>query len=140
MNDTGAQDESDCTPCDPGMYCPDKGQEKPSLLCAEGWYCERGAWSSKPDEIGTINGSDCYCPNVTTGGMCLRGTYCPEGSSKPKPCDPGSYCFFKFFGVQISSKAFGKLNVSANHEATKGSFFGSFMSKCNFEKVSKILM
>ena len=70
-----------------------QGMEEPAGKCAPGWYCTLGAFSSQPQRMGNYSGDlDCNCPANVTGGMCYAGSYCPEGSSFPVPCDPGKYC------------------------------------------------
>lgn len=71
---------------------------EPEGKCAPGWYCTFGSWSSKPTISGNDTGDSCSCPSVTMGGMCVAGTYCPEGSPAPIPCDPGSYCLHDELG------------------------------------------
>ena len=71
---------SHCIPCTPGYYCPGNPQSTfPTLLCAAGYYCIRGALTSSPSD-------------GTTGYYCPTGTYCPAGTSYPIPCDPGKAC------------------------------------------------
>ena len=45
----------------------------------------------------TFTDFGCACPNDTTGGRCLAGTYCPAGASQPIQCDPGMFIFLFFF-------------------------------------------
>ena len=83
----------DCLPCPPGEYCESDGLARSTGLCAEGWYCVRGAFSNKPTLIdGVVSGSSCFCSNASNGGQCAPGSYCPLGSNEPIPCDPGHYC------------------------------------------------
>ena len=87
----------DCTACDAGKYCPTTGLSASLAVCANGWYCRRGASSARPIDIGnltcsgntTLNASSCFCPNSTTGGQCPPGTFCPAGVSTPTPCTGG---------------------------------------------------
>ena len=70
-----------------------QGMEQPAGKCAPGWYCTLGAFADKPQRTGNFSGDmDCNCPANVTGGMCYAGSYCPEGSSYPIPCDPGKFC------------------------------------------------
>lgn len=73
------------------MFCSPAGRDKPSGLCEGGWYCLRGAWSSRPVHYGNCssNGTSCFCSNSTTGGDCQPGEFCPPGSSEPTPCKAG---------------------------------------------------
>ncbi|XP_070551430.1 uncharacterized protein [Ptychodera flava] len=90
-------DAFDCLPCQFGKYCEGDGLDVPTGDCAPGWYCTRGAYTSKPHPF--VNSSDSYtvseCPIYSmneTGGICYPGTYCPEGSGLPTPCPAGQYC------------------------------------------------
>nr|XP_054760934.1 uncharacterized protein LOC129267226 [Lytechinus pictus] len=91
-NATGGSDVNACELCPAGMYCPERGMEEPAGLCAPGWYCILGAWKDMPTSLGNDTDFGCACPNDTTGGRCLAGTYCPAGASQPIQCDPGYYC------------------------------------------------
>ncbi len=91
-NVTNAQDDSYCQLCTPGWYCPWAGMAEPAGQCASGYYCTLGSWSDKPAVLGNESDSGCHCPGMSTGGMCLAGTYCPPGSHQPIECDPGSFC------------------------------------------------
>ena len=77
-NTTGARNQTDCLPCRRGHYCDRPGLTKPTGLCSAGWYCTESSIGAKP--------------NNTTGARCPVGTFCPEGSDRPTPCSPGSYC------------------------------------------------
>lgn len=91
----GKQSIDDCVPCIAGSYCETTGLAEPSGLCDEGWYCVRGAISSKPYDVGSVGYDslnvtvNCYCSVNETGGICTPGEYCPRGSSRPQDCDPG---------------------------------------------------
>ena len=92
-NYTGKGAKSDCIPCEPRMYCATPGLSYPTGLCAEGWYCSRGAWSDRPITLGNATTNDtCFCPSDVTGGKCQPGEFCPVGSHAPLPCTPGHYC------------------------------------------------
>lgn len=77
-NGTGLREESQCTPCDAGYYCPIYGQKESSNLCDVRHYCSGGSPESNP-------------VNETYGDLCIRGHYCPQGSGSPQPCTPGTY-------------------------------------------------
>ena len=96
----GKQSLSECVPCEPGKYCPTSGLEVPYGNCSEGWYCKRGAWSNKPNDIGNFTNDTCYCSNKSTGGQCQKGYYCPVGSENPRACDPGKIYFFSDFLIE----------------------------------------
>ncbi|XP_071497018.1 uncharacterized protein [Diadema antillarum] len=89
----GKQELADCKPCPPGQYCATPGLANSTGLCAEGWYCIRGAWSDTPTDYGYNNITvSCFCPTNATGGQCEPGEFCPRGSIEPSPCTPGYYC------------------------------------------------
>ena len=98
---------SDCTPCLPGKFCDKAGLEKPTGDCAGGWYCIRGAWSAKPADVGVLgycnstNGTGCFCPNTTTGGVCQPGFYCPNGSREPQPCLRGNFVMMMMMVMMV---------------------------------------
>ncbi|XP_014845642.1 PREDICTED: uncharacterized protein LOC106919650 isoform X3 [Poecilia mexicana] len=77
-NLSGLAEQSQCTPCDPGMYCKGAGRTFPSGLCAEGYVCVGGAFEHSPSDS-------------LTGFPCPPGHYCPMGTSAPKPCPKGTY-------------------------------------------------
>lgn len=93
LNITGAKAESDCIPCSPGMYCDSPGLKAPTGNCSGGYYCVRGSRYQKPTAYSTYGVSDgCLCPSNSTGGVCPKGFFCPEGSWEPKKCKEGYYC------------------------------------------------
>ncbi|MED6232417.1 hypothetical protein ATANTOWER_029578, partial [Ataeniobius toweri] len=75
---SGLTEESQCTLCDPGMYCKGSGRTFPSGLCAEGYVCVEGAFEHSPSDS-------------LTGFPCPPGYYCPRGTFVPKPCPKGTY-------------------------------------------------
>ncbi|KAJ8256943.1 hypothetical protein COCON_G00190950, partial [Conger conger] len=69
---------SECTPCDPGMYCKGSGNTSPTGPCSAGFLCFGGSPLPSPtDEV--------------TGARCPPGFYCPVSSSTPRPCPKGSF-------------------------------------------------
>ena len=44
----GLRAESECAPCDAGMFCETAGLSEPTGLCEPGYYCEGGASSATP--------------------------------------------------------------------------------------------
>nr|XP_032658238.1 multiple epidermal growth factor-like domains protein 10 [Chelonoidis abingdonii] len=74
----GAQDASWCLPCPPGFFCNVAGQISPTGLCAPGYYCTGGAWTSRPVD-------------AVTGDLCPEGHFCLAGSAAPSPCPDGEY-------------------------------------------------
>ncbi|ELR61474.1 hypothetical protein M91_11522, partial [Bos mutus] len=67
---------SDCSPCEPGSYCPLPGLAAASGPCSAGFYCTKGASVPNPSD-------------GTTGDLCPLGHFCPQGSPRPTPCPPG---------------------------------------------------
>ena len=78
LNQTRAESEEDCLPCEPGLFCNDSGLQFPVGPCSEGFFCTAGANSSTP-----LDG--------LTGDVCPMGSFCPGGSPLPIPCPDGSY-------------------------------------------------
>ena len=77
-NATGLKNETQCTPCTPGMYCPSSANLGPVGPCSAGYYCTGGATEPSP----SLQSYGSYCP---------RGHYCPTGSEQPIACSIGSY-------------------------------------------------
>ncbi|EGD79005.1 hypothetical protein PTSG_01976 [Salpingoeca rosetta] len=96
-NRTGLQAETDCTPCPPGLACTVTGLSDPDAPCAEGFWCGRGAFSTRPRTSSPLAATT---PSFD-GGQCPEAHYCPEGSSAPTPCPPGTISA----AVQASSNA-----------------------------------
>ncbi|GFO49401.1 multiple epidermal growth factor-like domains protein 11 [Plakobranchus ocellatus] len=76
-NTQGLVNITQCTDCDPGMYCNDTGLSSPVAQCDPGFYCPGGADVSSP---------------VST--PCPIGLHCPMGSALPQPCPAGTYANF----------------------------------------------
>ena len=74
----GLSDESQCSPCLGGYYCPTPGMVTLVDLCDSGYFCKQYANISAPDQ-----GSD--------ANMCPPGHYCPVGTAGPEPCPKGTY-------------------------------------------------
>lgn len=68
-NSTGADNVSTCQPCPAGYVCDRIGAERPTKACPPGKFCRE---AEQPRE-------------------CHRGSFCPEGSREPLPCEAGSY-------------------------------------------------
>ncbi|CAH1797049.1 unnamed protein product [Owenia fusiformis] len=79
-NQTGLDNEQQCTDCTVGQYCQGWGNEVPTGPCQEGFWCEGGAASRVP------NITNDY-PN---NGPCPVGHYCPEGTPTPIQCPAGT--------------------------------------------------
>ncbi|PHJ17767.1 pan domain-containing protein [Cystoisospora suis] len=75
----GLTSETECTPCEAGKYCFDKGLARPSGACRAGYYC---AGSSKYPAPET---------NEEGGYICPTGHYCTEGIASPEPCPEKTY-------------------------------------------------
>ncbi|XP_037836575.1 multiple epidermal growth factor-like domains protein 11 [Kryptolebias marmoratus] len=98
-NLSGLVEESQCTLCDPGMYCKGTGRTFPSGLCAEGFFCVGGAFEQSPSD--NLTGSLCppgyFCPvGTSVPKLCPKGTFSEQGglvdSSQCQSCSPGFYC------------------------------------------------
>ena len=74
----GGKSIKDCESCTGGLVCNGKGLSAPNGVCSAGWYCERGAKSSMPNDD-------------HEGGLCPEGHYCPNGTKTPRPCLAGTY-------------------------------------------------
>ncbi len=66
-----------CSACQPGYYCPLKGQSTYSDVCAEGYVCTGSATVPNPAS--------------TTGNPCPSGYYCASGSSTATECAAGTF-------------------------------------------------
>jgi len=70
----GATNDTTCTPCTAGMYCPSVNLTAPAGFCAPGFYCPSMSLVPDPAEY-----------------SCPAGSYCSGGNSAPTPCPAGSY-------------------------------------------------
>ncbi|XP_071505048.1 uncharacterized protein [Diadema antillarum] len=77
-NQTGLTEESLCSPCLGGYYCPTPGMVYPQELCDVGFFCKQYANISAPSQGDDAN-------------ECTPGHYCPEGTTDPVPCPKGSF-------------------------------------------------
>ncbi|XP_071497013.1 uncharacterized protein [Diadema antillarum] len=77
-NQTGLYNNTQCTPCEPGMYCPGEGNTAPYDSCAPGHYCTQSAASATPDD-------------GVTGDICPAGKYCETGSITGVGCPKGTF-------------------------------------------------
>ena len=75
---SGLELESECTPCEPGQYCPGYGNVIPAGNCSARYYCASAAATAAPTD-------------GSTGDVCPVGYYCPSGSGQAIPCEPGTY-------------------------------------------------
>ena len=74
---------SECIAAPGGHYSQGTGNDRPTGLCATGYYCPAGATTATP------SCSSKYC---STGGACVAGEECAQGSHLPVPCRAGHYC------------------------------------------------
>ena len=101
---TQASRQSSCTPCLPGLYCPDRGLIL-GETCPQGSYCPSGSAVPTSCPRGTfsnteglfnasscdfcIPGSYCIAENLTApSGFCYPGYYCLAGAELPNPVNP----------------------------------------------------
>ncbi|XP_064159371.1 SCO-spondin [Anguilla rostrata] len=98
-NHSGLTEASECTPCDPGMYCKGSGNTSPTGPCSAGFLCFGG--SPLPSPTDEVTGAQCppgfYCPAGSfSPRSCPKGTFSEQsGLAEPsqcRPCSPGHYC------------------------------------------------
>ena len=77
-NQTGQENVTNCLPCLPGFYCPNKGIVLPTLKCTAGYWCKTGSHTPTPNDS-------------SYGVRCPNGSYCPTGTPSPINCPAGSY-------------------------------------------------
>ncbi|MGH0137990.1 UNVERIFIED_CONTAM: hypothetical protein FKN15_065321 [Acipenser sinensis] len=77
-NRPGLAKASDCSPCDPGMYCMGSGSTRPSGQCSPGFYCTGGSAFPAPGDS-------------VMGDRCRAGFYCPRGSATEQACPAGTF-------------------------------------------------
>ncbi|CAH1797046.1 unnamed protein product, partial [Owenia fusiformis] len=75
-NKTSLQNETQCTPCDPGMCCTGQGNTEPLQQCSPGHRCILGAETCTPTD-------------GVTGDICPEGLFCPMGSVTGEGCPLG---------------------------------------------------
>jgi len=63
-----------CTLCDIGQYCSQKGLTAPDGVCEAGYFCISGA-ADESGTIGSLGGSS---------EACKSGYYCPRGTTSPQ--------------------------------------------------------
>lgn len=78
----GLEKEADCSPCDPGHYCIGVGKTNSTGKIQAGHWSTTGSTTSTPAEDDSL-----------IRGLCPKGYYCPEGSSRPVSCPSGTYGF-----------------------------------------------
>lgn len=97
----GLLNESECTLCPPGRFCPSTGQTNATFHCNAKFFCESGA----EEAAGTLDKLRSFgrqksgpCPEgyscgvgTTSPEICPNGTYCKVGTSKPVPCEVGHF-------------------------------------------------
>ncbi|XP_063797930.1 zonadhesin-like [Pseudophryne corroboree] len=77
-NTSGNVGSEACLACEPGQFCDRPGLATPSGPCDAGYFCVRGAQSSRPPEV------------TNSGGPCPAGHFCPEGSYTALACPAGT--------------------------------------------------
>ncbi|CAH1789577.1 unnamed protein product, partial [Owenia fusiformis] len=77
-NETGLQNEANCTECPCGYYCDQPAQTTYSKICNAGYYCRSGAASGTP-----LQGYE--------ADECPAGYYCPMQSCEPQSCPIGTF-------------------------------------------------
>ncbi|XP_063692807.1 zonadhesin-like [Bolinopsis microptera] len=75
----GAGTKDKCLPCTSGHYCESTGLPAPTDVCEDGFYCESGVDTPRPD------GKN----NKGEGRECDAGFYCKKGVGER--CEPGFY-------------------------------------------------
>ncbi len=103
-NNSGLRFQEDCKPCPGGFYCDSVGLTEPSGPCKPGyttlWWTAHCMTIICASEFGScflyryycVEGAVTFTPtDGITGGPCPEGSYCPEGTVQPVPCDPGTY-------------------------------------------------
>ncbi|XP_042627629.1 uncharacterized protein LOC122147787 [Cyprinus carpio] len=75
---TGLRSAEECQSCPGGFNCASTGLTEPCGLCSDGFYCAEKAETPTP-----IDG--------VSGHICPEGHYCPPGTTRPVPCDPGTF-------------------------------------------------
>lgn len=68
-NTTGLRKITDCSDCDPGYYCDQRGLTTPADLCDPGYYCLDGSYTSAPNAPGSPLSID----DSGIGGLCPGG-------------------------------------------------------------------
>ena len=68
-NSTGLSKESECVPCDGGVYCDRLNSTKPTGECYGGYYCESGVDRPDPIHVGnaTNHSNNCSIYGYHTG-------------------------------------------------------------------------
>ena len=96
---TKLKSSAECTLCDAGKYCHERGMTAVGGDCYAGFYCSGG--SPRPDPIDKIYGDKCpagaYCETgVSSPASCPAGKFNAYEGAKVAadcaPCTPGSYC------------------------------------------------
>ncbi|CAK8677709.1 unnamed protein product [Clavelina lepadiformis] len=89
-NSTGL---AECTPCEPGFYCPAETVDYTRNPCVPGYYCPAGSSTYVPCPPGSYG----TAPQLSSAESCLPcdpGKYCLESGNTTVSgdCDPGFYC------------------------------------------------
>ena len=102
-NRTMMTDESECSLCEEGYYCPHNGSSSSYDKCHAGFYCSLGSTQAEPIK-------------ERFGDECPIGHFCEEGSSAPTACDEGlTYLYFR--GVEGLPKSMKTIRTGDKAQA-----------------------
>ncbi|EDO39340.1 predicted protein, partial [Nematostella vectensis] len=129
----GARNQSDCSPCPGGQYCPynetniDGIPCRPKYFCREGakyeTYCPAGRFCNYTTAEPYICPGGHYCPNGSdTYTPCEYPYYCPPGSGFPKLCDLGHFAL---------TKDKPRASVEANCQICRAGTYGNHPERLN---------
>ncbi|OAF70026.1 hypothetical protein A3Q56_02216, partial [Intoshia linei] len=85
---TGLNSDTHCTYCKYKSYCDVVALSLVSKVCFDGYYCEGGAQTSKPNTVITLTGG-IYSPGKFHNKICPKGYYCKGGIKQS--CPIGTY-------------------------------------------------
>lgn len=91
-------------PCEPGFYCPAGSETATAVIAPQGTFTDGADPAPIPCPPGTFNnveqrascfdclaGRFCNDTGMTDPLICTAGSYCPEGTDIPPPCERGTY-------------------------------------------------
>ncbi len=79
----GLQSDTGCTACPKGKYCPIYGAQAPKGDCHDGYFCEKGASTPRPEVASSASDT------TRAFGPCPVGFHCKAGAKAA--CDKGSF-------------------------------------------------
>lgn len=119
----GLFNESQCTACTAGSYCPVARATSVAGICTAGFWCPPGSTTAQGGDsvngvVSRICGAGYFCPAGSPSPIaCPSGTYQPalqqSASTACLPCTPGNYCNGTGLGV-VSGQCFGGYYCSLN--------------------------